>query len=113
MFFKYWPKDLARVKRFAQHCCVSNTSDMNQTTITMRVALNGMVKGEIAEFEFGAHVHNEPSIDGIYEGRVCQLSIVRGPDVLLRYDGGWCIPVPESCRGIYERVVKALEELPT
>lgn len=85
---------------------------MTQTTINMRVALNGKVKGEIAEFEFGAQIHSEPSIYGIHEGRICQLSIARGHDVLLHYDGGWCIPVPDSCRGIYEKVVKALEGLP-
>jgi hypothetical protein len=85
---------------------------MIQTTITMRVALNGTVTGSIAGFDFGAMVESEPSIDGINEGRVCRLSIANGSNELLMYDRGWYVTVPDSCRRIYEQVVRALEELP-
>lgn len=85
---------------------------MTQTTITMRVALNGTVTGNIAGFDFGAMVEREPSIDGINEGRVCRLSIAKGPEELLMYDRGWYVTVPDSCRRVYEQVIKALEELP-
>jgi hypothetical protein len=86
---------------------------MMQNTITMRVALSGTVTGSIAKYEFGAHVQSEPSIDGIQEGRISRLTVNSGQDVLLNYDRGWQTPVPESCRGIFDKLVKALEELPS
>jgi hypothetical protein len=91
---------------------VNKTHTMTQTTITMRVALNGTVKGNIAGFDFGAMVEPEPSIDGINEGRVCRLTLNNGSDDLLMYDRGWYLPVPDSCRTLYEQVMRALEELP-
>jgi hypothetical protein len=85
---------------------------MTQNTITMRVALNGTVTGKIEGFEFGAQVYSEPSIDGIHQGRVSRLSICKGQEVLLHYDQGWNVPVPDHCRTVYEKLVKALEALP-